>query len=467
MPKWLCDRAVMTYFAALIVVTVLMNHMAMSWYWFVFGAVEIFGFFYGTQKLTRDWARLSEKQYEKNLLRYGFFIRMLVVFVLYWFFDTMTGQPFMFHAADSIEYSAEGEWVADFIRGGDLGGYWEYQRHKSSGVSDMGYPFYLGLIYALTNNSVIVVRLIKSLIGAFTAVLTYRVAMRHLGDATGRLVGIMCMLMPSQIIFCGMHLKEIEMVFMLMVFVNQADQLLLSRNFSFKPILLTFAAAGGLFFFRTVLGVAAFASLMVALVLTSQRVANFGRRWMMFIVSLMVIGYFAGGRLAIEVENLWNSRTVNQESRLSVQVRTNELAKYASSAVFAPLIFTIPFPTMVETEGQETSRMLHGDLFVKNVLSGFCLLALIMLVISGEWRKHVLLESLLVGYLMILAFSPFAAAQRFHMPAYPLEILFAGYGINLCVNTPKYKRWSMYWVIACFAFAVGWNWFKLAGRGMM
>lgn len=467
MPKWLCDRAVMTYFAALFVVTMLMNHMAMSWYWFVFGAVEIFGFFYGTQKLTRDWARLSEKQYEKNLFRYGFFIRMLVVFFLYWFFDTMTGQPFMFHAADSFEYGEEGKWVASLIKDGNLSVYWNYISDKNAGVSDVGYPFYVGLIYVISDDSVILVRLLKALYGAYTALLMYRIAKRHFGDQVARLVGIMMMLMPSQVIFCGMHLKEIEMLFILAIFLNQADQLLLSRNFSLKSIILTFAAAGGLLFFRTVLAVAAFGALVVALVLSSQRVANLGRRWMIFIASMAIVGYFAGGKLAMEVESLWNSKGELQQSRLSVQQKTNELAKYASTAVFAPLAFTIPFPTMVETEGQETSRMLHGDLFIKNILSGFCLLTLIVLILSGQWRQHVLLGAFLIGYLAILVFSAFAAAQRFHMPAYPLEILFAGYGINLCINTPKYKRWSMYWIIACFAFAVGWNWFKLAGRGMM
>lgn len=466
-PKWLCNRAVMAYFAALIVVTIMMNHMAMSWYWFVFGAVEILGFFYGTQALTRDWARLSEKQYEKHLFRYGFFIRVLAVFLLYWFFDTMTGQPFMFHAADSFEYGEEGKWVASLIRSGDLSIYWNYISGKNAGVSDVGYPFYVGLIYAISDDSVILVRILKALYGAYTALLMYRVAKRHFGDRVARLVGIMTMLMPALIIFCGMHLKETEMLFILAIFLNQADQLLLSRNFSFRSIMLTFAAAGGLLFFRTVLAVAAFGSLVVALVLSSQRVASLGRRWMIFIASMAILGYFAGGKIAMEVESLWNSKGEFQQSRLSVQQKTNDLARYASSAVFAPLIFTIPFPTMVETDGQENSRMLHGDLFIKNVLSGFCLFALIMLVVSGDWRKHVLLASLLGGYLIILVFSAFAAAQRFHMPAYPLEILFAGYGINLCVNTPKYKRWSMFWVIVCFVFAVGWNWFKLKGRGMI
>ena len=54
----------------------------------------------------------------------------------------------------------------------------------------------------------------------------------------------------------------------------------------------------------------------------------------------------------------------------------NSLAKYTGAAVFAPLIFTIPFPTMVDVGSQEDMRLIHGGNFVKNVTSGFVILAI-------------------------------------------------------------------------------------------
>ena len=78
----------------------------------------------------------------------------------------------------------------------------------------------------------------------------------------------------------------------------------------------------------------------------------------------------------------------------------NEFAKYASASLFAPAIFTIPFSSMVATPGQENQMMMNGANFIKNILSGFTIFALFTLLLSGEWRKHILPITLLCGYLV-------------------------------------------------------------------
>jgi len=83
----------------------------------------------------------------------------------------------------------------------------------------------------------------------------------------------------------------------------------------------------------------------------------------------------------------------------------------------------------------------------------------------------------MLGYLVVLAFSYFAQSERFHQPVMPFEMMFAAYGVSLAIqgvpirkgigNRGTYKRWFMYWCIAMFVAAIAWNWFKLAGRGMI
>ena len=63
----------------------------------------------------------------------------------------------------------------------------------------------------------------------------------------------------------------------------------------------------------------------------------------------------------------------------------NEFAKYAGAAVFAPMIFTIPFPTLVETPNQENQRMIHGGNYAKNITSAFTIFALFTLIFS---KRH-------------------------------------------------------------------------------
>ena len=143
-----------------------------------------------------------------------------------------------------------------------------------------------------------------------------------------------------------------------------------------------------------------------------------------------------------------------------------KFAKYAGAAVFAPMIFTIPFPTMTEVPGQENLKMIHGGNFVKNITSFFTILALFILLFSGDWRKHVLPIAILCGYLVVLTFSSFAQSERFHLPSVPFAMMFAAYGISYMRN-PKYKRWFRMWCVLMFIAAIAWNWFKLAGRGMI
>ena len=127
------------------------------------------------------------------------------------------------------------------------------------------------------------------------------------------------------------------------------------------------------------------------------------------------------------------------------------------------LIFTLPFPTVIHTEGQENQQMINGGNYVKNIMSFFTIFALFSLLFSGEWRKHVLPLALLCSYLFVLALSNFAHSERFHLPALPFVMMFAAYGVSLMQN--KHKRWFNIWCIVIFVIGIAWSWFKLAGKG--
>ena len=104
-------------------------------------------------------------------------------------------------------------------------------------------------------------------------------------------------------------------------------------------------------------------------------------------------------------------------------------------------------------------------------MSYFCLVALLLLVASRApndetWRNHVLIGAFLIGYLVILIFSAFIHADRFHMPALPLEILFVAYGLSLW-RVKLFRIFFNWWIVLMFVAFVGWNWFKLAGRGII
>jgi hypothetical protein len=208
-------------------------------------------------------------------------------------------------------------------------------------------------------------------------------------------------------------------------------------------------------------------ALATTLMLSSRQVLSLSKK--IAIGSFVVLAMFAtvGNQLMAEAEELLAQSGDNQSKSMAWRAERengNKFAKYAGAAVFAPMIFTIPFPTLVDTPKQENQRMIHGGNYVKNITSALTIFALISLLFSGNWRKHVLIIAIGCGYLIVIALSAFAHSERFHLPALPFALMLAAYGISILGN--KQKNWYNYWLIFIFVANIAWAWFKLRGRGM-
>ena len=182
---------------------------------------------------------------------------------------------------------------------------------------------------------------------------------------------------------------------------------------------------------------------------------------------LGVVGYYVGGTISTELESVWASRGRNQEESMqwrSTVENGNKFAKYAKGAVFAPIIFVIPFPTIVEVPLQQNQKIINGGNYVKNIMAFFTLFALYWTIKNKKWRDYLLIGSFTIGYLIVISFSAFGQSERFHLPAVPFELIMAAFGISLMTNRDKkYFRW---WMILIFVAIVAWSWIKLAGRDM-
>ena len=464
LPRYFSSKAIALYLVSLIAVSLIFFSRSMNVIWMVFGVVEVAGFFYFSNLLTRKWNKLSDKTFRKRLMYISATIRIIWVIFSYFFYLAMTGQPFEFGTADSIGYHEKATWIAGLFKTAYFGPYFDF---VNEGFSDSGYVTYLSIIYLFTGKSILIARLLKVLWSTWTVLLVYKLATRSFGQETGRIAGILTMLMPNLILYCGLHLKEAEMVFLTVAFLERADYLLRSRNFSLKTIIVPFIITLIMFSFRTVLGVTALFSLLTALLFSTKKILGLGQRFIIgFWVAIAVV-YFLGGRIASEVEQVVADRNNSQRTSLEWRAQReggNTLADRAGTAVFAPAIFIIPIPTMVNVPGQENQQLIHGGNFNKDIMAFFLLVFIFVVVKRNTWRDFSLLEAFFVGYLLILAFSAFAQSERFHQPVLPLYMIFAAYGITQVTNsTKKYFTW---YLVLLFAIIIAWNWFKLAGRGM-
>ena len=474
-PKKVTNIAMVTYLLALVMCLIVYNLYALQWRWMLFGIIEVVGFFYFANACSRGWISFRPRRFTQNLFWWGFAIRLLWVIISYVLYTEWTGSPFSIGAADENDYHALGLYGASRIRDGHLNLFTDLTNYTGGDAfSDMGYPIYLSIIYFIFFDSILIARIIKALLGAWTAVLVYKLASRNFGEYTGRMAGIMCMLMPNLIYYCSFQLKEIEMVFLAMLFIERADALLRLPKMPWRSLLLLMLIPTFMFMIRTALAATLVMGFALALLLTSDRVVK-GWRRVMLIGAVAVFGLVivvSESNIITDVQQMWETGGSTQRTNMEWRSQrdgkmSQKFAKYAGASVFAPLIFTIPFPTMAETPGQENQKMIHGGNYVKNIISFFTIAALFIMLFSGNWRRYVLPVSILCGYLLVLVFSSFAHSERFHLPIMPLHLMMAAYGISQMNKLRILKKGYPWWCALMFVAALAWNWFKLAGRGMI
>ena len=480
LPDWFATYAFATYLVALVGVNILFSGHGTEWYFWLFGIAWVAGFFFLSVKFSRDWSVLKvhkAKSFEKKLFWTGFWIRALYAIFIYFFYIEMTGKPYEFAVADSEGYIEVAQ---------DWSLYWRTDRLWSelikyanqSGYSDMGYPLLILIPIRLfsTDFALLFLRWLNAAFSASIAVVIYRITRRSMDETTARLAAIFCMLHPVLICYCGFTLKESFMTWLVVLLVDLADRMLRRRKYSFVTIAPVVLTGGALFFFRTVLGMVAFLSIFVALVLMSNKIVSIGRKIVMGMVLVGILLFSASDKILRDMKVITDTDVVEVQKNTMVkrygsekgdkEYTGNRLANYAGAAVFAPLIFTIPFPTMVEaTIGQEDMRLIHGGNWMRNIMSGFVIFALILMLLSGDWRNYTLPLAMEMGYLVVLIFSAFAQSLRFHIPVMPFEMMFAAYAITNMRK--KHQRWYLYWCVFMIVTCFAWNWFKLAGRGMI
>ena len=460
-PRYFSSRAIYCYLITLVLVSVIFIQHALPFQFMLFGASAVLIFFLFSNKLSKEWHRFGVDAFTKKLFFTALIIRVVYVVFVYFYYINMTGEPHAFHKGDEGVYQFLGEiWRNEGFKAMKFEMSW-------MPLSDSGYSWWLGFEYLLLGTHVLSARLMKCIIDAFSCVLIYNLAKRNFGEAVGRMAAVFCMLMPNMWYYCGVTLKETEMAFLTVLFVERADLVLRSPKIKAVGVIIPAICILVMFTFRTALAAVMFAALAAGLVFTSSKQLVLWKKILYSSVFAVWMFMTVGVEIVQETQQLWEGRTTNQAEGMEWRANRaggNQFAKYASATLFAPAIFTIPFSSMVDIANQENQMMMNGANFIKNVLSGFVIFAMFSLLLTGEWRKHVLPIALMCGYLVVLVFSNFAHSERFHFPILAFELMFAAYGISLMKN--KHKRWYAIWLVVVCVTVIGWTWIKLAGRGM-
>lgn len=465
LPDFYSKRAIVTYLALLVAIQLAFSSSGMPLLWVGFGIAEVAGFFWFATRFTRAMAGDSNEVFRKNLFTTALVLRVVYVVAVYFFYLLKTGQPFEFEAADSVGYHEEALMMVDWVKSGD---FFRSIVDYREGVSDLGNSLWMTIVYLISYNSIIVFRISNAILGAYTVVFIYRLARRNFGEEAARISAVFAMLLPTLIFYCGLHTKETVMVFLLTAFAERADHMLRTKGIHPKRILVVVALGLSLFFFRTVLAVSAWFALFSAILFSSNRIIGSARRLSYAVWIIAAALFVFSGRILTEVEFYISTRLENQQQHLDYFASRDEggnaFARYGSASVFLPLVLLGPLPSMVNTY-QDNAMMIHGANVVRVIYVFFVLLALYLLYKERALKNHVLILVLMFSYLFVLALSGFALSERFHMPAVPFLLILAGYGVSRCDR--KNVKYYIPYLIFAVVLILGWNWFKLAGRGII
>ena len=466
--QYFLKRASSVYFISLACCSLLFFNHLMAWYWALAGAVEIALFYYLSVGWEKGWGKIPPAAFERNVFISTAIIRLLWVFIYYLFTTSVWHTPWeqpIGTTMDSTGYYNEAVWVYEMMKAGDLRPYFIY---LGTGVSDAGYPVFLALLKFLINDSIVLTRIPNAFFDAWTAVLTYRLAKRNFGEPVARIASIFVILMPMLIFYSGVTMKESLMLMFSMWAIERGDFVIREKQYTFRNLLSFAALALSVTLFRTALAWVIILAFLCALVFSSEKVINKSRRVAILFVVVFAGAALFGGRIMDQSEELMEqaeSTGANFEYRAN-RKGGNALVADLNKVVLAPLIFTIPFPTMVEIEGQNIQQLQNGGFYLKNIFSFFCIFALISLLPKKRWSNNAMIIAFLIGYLMVLGLSSFAQSGRFHHPVIPIEMIFGAYGISQIKNI-RQAKWFDYFLILEFIIILAWNWFKLKGRGLV
>lgn len=473
-PNWITGKSIVFFFISMFACWGAFGFVPDFALWMV-AVLSVVLFFYGSSAMSKSWSHKNAKTFIRNIFVAGFVLRFIWVLYCYFIFNPeYYGSP-VGDRADVEWYMPFAKDITQWFLGDSKFSLSEIIDNNGSAIDDVGYPMWLSIVYLIfgMDNDTFIPFVIKCIIGAYCAISIYHVAKRHFGEGAARMAAIFVCVNPNMIYWCGCMFKEAEMVFLVCLAVDNFDRVLNSgQKYTFKNLLPGMSAAFALMFFRSALGIVIFLAVFAHIVMASQRVMSTGKKVLAGVLVAGVLAVSMGDRIRTQSrELLEEARSDKQQTNMEwrgERAGGNSFAKYAGAAVFAPLIFTIPFPTFNQAEsGQLLQVQLSGGSYIKNLFSFFVIIVMLMMLISGEWRRHVFILAYTVGYHIILVMSNFAQSGRFHMPVWPMLMLFAAYGIQVAKTNARLRKWFPIVLVIEVAICLVWNWFKLKGRGMI
>ncbi len=453
------------YLLALIVISVAFHEYALQLKWILWGVGEVLFFFVLTTVFYPRWKNDDPKRFWRKVFWTALAIRAVYAVVMCYYYYLETGIGFEYNAADSIGYHDMAVYLSKCVRLGYVSYIFKYLNANTAGFSDQGYVLWLTLLYTIFGRSWLIPRLFKALMSAYLCIVVWKLGSRALGERTGRLAAVMMVFTPILVQICGLHTKEMEMIFLSILALERMDYLIRSKKYTVWNILFPILLTGMTFGFRTIVGMCLIFAFLVFVLLSPKDLV--GRKGKIISIATIAVVFLVflispvGREMKVIYFRNFADMNYPSEKYESLGMKHSQLAQ---SWILAPGAFVLPLAPMVE-EAPDHNKMIHGSTYVTNFVAFFAMLAFIIAFRQKKWRDFSLIGAYELSYLAIIMFSFVANSERFHEPAVPLIMLMAAYAMTH-LRRKVLKIFYVYCGILFVALVV-WNWLKLSARGLV
>ena len=217
------------YLLTLVVISVAFREHALQLKWVLWGIGEVLFFFVLTTVFYPRWKKDDPKRFWRKVFWTALAIRAVYAFVMCYYYYWETGIAFEYNAGDSIWYHSTGSFLSKYVRAGYISFVFKYLNGFTMGFSEHGYVLWLTLLYTIFGRSWLVPRLFKALMSAYLCIVVWKLGSRILGERTGRLAAVMLVFTPILVQLCGLHTKEMEMIFISILALERMDYLIRSK----------------------------------------------------------------------------------------------------------------------------------------------------------------------------------------------------------------------------------------------
>ena len=453
------------YLAALITISLVFKEHALQLIWMLWGIGEVLFFFLLTVVFYPRWKNDDPKSFHRKVFWTALGIRAVYAFVICYYYYYQTGKAFEYGAGDSLWYHSTASYLSRCVRQGHLSYIFGYLRGYTMGFSDQGYVLWLTLIYTIFGRNILTPRLFKALMSAYLCIVVYKLGTRTLGERTGRLAAVLCVFMPILIQACGLHTKEMEMIFLSILALERMDYLIRSKKYTVWNIAFPILLTGLTFGFRTIIGMCLIFAFLVFILLSPEELVEKKEKIITLSATVLVFLVFLFSNVGREMKiiNRLKFKDLNAQTEKYDSLGFKH-AELAQSKYLFPGAFVLPLAPMVE-ESPDHNKMIHGSTYVKNFLAFFAMWVFVVVFRHKKWRDFSLIGAYELSYLGIIMFSFTANTERFHEPAIPLLILMAAYAM-----THLRRKDLIFFYVYCgllFVALFAWNWLKLSARGLV